>query len=121
MARATAQEFKMGQNVTEYAKSEGRGTVVMSLRLAVQEFLALNRLAEQEGKTVSQLAREGIRARIRGQADNWNVLVSVTLSMKGGDEASFGVRRQTTTNPLHVEVRRDSYETLTGSGILAVA
>lgn len=82
------QEYVLGRNVTEQAQAqENRGTVVLSLRLSSAEFDMLNDLAEMQGRTVSQVAREAIQAWLKhgSRETQW-----AALSFFGGSTAYFG-------------------------------
>jgi hypothetical protein len=56
------QDFVLGRNVTEQAKAvEGRGSVVLSIRLSASELEFLSNIAVADDKTLSQVVREAIR------------------------------------------------------------
>ena len=55
-------DYVLGRDVTEQAEArESRGTAVVSFRVSGDEFDALSELADSQGKTVSQVAREAFR------------------------------------------------------------
>ena len=55
-------EFVPGEDVTGDVTPGTRGGVVVSVRLAPEDADRLVKLAEESGKTVSQVAREALRA-----------------------------------------------------------
>lgn len=61
-------DYVLGANVTETFRSkQPKDTMVLSVRLGKQEFKSLERLAEMEHKTVSQVAREAIAREIKAR------------------------------------------------------
>jgi len=60
------EDFVLGEEVTTRAKSRSRGdTVVLSVRLSLEEFSGLEALSTATGKTLSQVVREAIGERLR--------------------------------------------------------
>jgi hypothetical protein len=58
-----SEAYKLGGNVTRTAKSHKRkDTVVLSVRISVEELARVEALAEATGRTVSQVAREAVSA-----------------------------------------------------------
>lgn len=96
--KQTANDYLLGSNVTEQARGKAKDTVVMSVRLAVEEFTKLNAVAEAEGKTTAQVAREGIRARIKGNQDLPTTRLSLSIGTQDGGEISVGRPWQATRN-----------------------
>ena len=61
----------LGANVTEQVRGrEGRTTSVVSIRLPDNEMLALATAAEEEGKNLSDVAREAIARYCGGERAN---------------------------------------------------
>ena len=89
-------EFVLGEEVTHLVRGKRPGSIVLSLRLSSDEIAALSNIAEDEDKTVTQIAREGIRARIERKGNWATPVVSATLGVKGSWTVSFGPRPQTT-------------------------
>lgn len=54
-------DYVLGRNVTKQALGEEELTSVISIRLSSEEMDAVNIVAEREGKTFAQVAREAIR------------------------------------------------------------
>lgn len=104
-----ANEFVLGRNVTEQARGKEKDTMVMSVRLAVNEFAKLSAVAEAEGKTVSQVAREGIRARIKGTLVSQATRMSFSIGTLDGGAVSLGSPWQTTRNGSAVGETQVSY------------
>jgi len=59
--RSEPEEFRAGENVTDRVRRRGPGGIVVSVRLELTDSANLAALAEESGKTVSQIAREAIR------------------------------------------------------------
>ncbi len=110
--RPAANDFLLGSNVTEQARGKAKDTVVMSVRLALEEFTKLNAVAEAEGKTTSQVAREGIRARIRENPDLPATRISLSIGTLDGGAVSLGVPWQATRNGSAIGETLVSYGTL---------
>ena len=87
------QDYRLGRKVTEQARArEGRGTVVVSFRVSAEEFDALSDLADSEGKTVSQVAREAFRQGLTSAGPTrW-----AAISFINGTMVSFGDAYQCT-------------------------
>ena len=82
------EDYILGQNVTDLAQGkEGRRTVVLSLRLLGEEFDALSDLAEIQGRTISQVAREAIRMWLRSREHE---SYQASVSFANGTSVSFG-------------------------------
>lgn len=81
------QDYRLGRKVTEQARArEGRGTVVVSFRVSGEEFDALSDLADSEGKTVSQVARDAFRQGLTSAGPTrW-----AAISFINGNMVSFG-------------------------------
>ena len=87
------QEYRLGRKVTEQARArEDRGTVVVSFRVSAKEFDELSDLADSEGKTVSQVAREAFRHGLTfAGPSRW-----AAISFINGSMVSFGDAYQCT-------------------------
>ncbi len=87
------QDYRLGRKVTEQARArEDRGTVVVSFRVSAKEFDALSDLADSEGKTVSQVAREAFRHGLTfAGPTRW-----AAISFINGSMVSFGDAYQCT-------------------------
>ncbi len=87
------QDYRLGRKVTEQARArEDRGTVVVSFRVSAKEFDALSDLADSEGKTVSQVAREAFRHGLTfAGPTRW-----AAISFMNGSMVSFGDAYQST-------------------------
>ena len=81
------QDYRLGRKVTEQARArEGRGTVVVSFRVSGEEFDAVSDLADSQGKTVSQVAREAFRQGLTfAGPTRW-----ANISFPNGSSVSFG-------------------------------
>ena len=102
------QEYILGRNVTERARAqENRGTVVLSLRLSSVEFDMLSDLAESQGRTVSQVAREAIQGSLKHRARETS---SAYLSLLNGSAFAFGDMSNRTSNG--VQINQDSQESI---------
>ncbi len=76
------ENFELGEEVTSLAKSKmQKGTVVLSVRLPVDEFSALERVARFSGRIPSQIAREAIHGYLYSPH---NTQTTVTISFEGG-------------------------------------
>ena len=103
MTQTKNKDYVLGRNATDLARVKSSGTVVMSLRLSVEEFSALSNLAESEGKTVSQVAREGIRERLE-QAGKRHYEYNATLGIPHvGIDIYYGTPVQTGTSSLSTQ------------------
>ena len=107
--KPAANDYLLGRNITEQARGKAKDTVVMSVRLAVEEFLRLNAVAEAEGKTTAQVAREGIRARIKENRDMPANRISLSIGTLDGGAVSLGVPWQATRNGSAIEETQVSY------------
>ena len=107
--KPAANDYLLGRNITEQARGKAKDTVVMSVRLAVEEFIKLNAVAEAEGKTTAQVAREGIRARIRGNQDHSATRISLSIGTLDGGAISLGGPWQATRNGSAVGETQVSY------------
>lgn len=105
----TEEEFVLGRNVTELARGKAKDTIVMSVRLAIADFANLNAVAEAEGKTIAQVAREGIRARIRETPKTPVSRISFSIGTLDGGAVSFGGPWQSTRNGSSVGETQVSY------------
>ena len=56
-----SEEFEAGENVTDQVRRNRPTGIVVSVRLTPEDSAKLIDLAEESGKTVSQVAREAIR------------------------------------------------------------
>lgn len=56
------EELELGENVTDQVRQHKPSGIVVSVRLAPEDSVKLIDLAEETGKTVSQIAREAIRS-----------------------------------------------------------
>ena len=54
-------DYVLGRNVTKQALGKERLTSVVSIRMTSEEMDAVSAVAEREGKTFAQVAREAIR------------------------------------------------------------
>ena len=81
------QDYILGRDVTEQAQArESRGTVVVSFRISANEFDALSDIADGQGKTVSQVAREAFRHGLTSRGPTqW-----AAMSFAGGNMVYFG-------------------------------
>ena len=96
------EDYILGRDVTEQAQAqESRGTVVVSFRVSGHEFDALSDLAESQGKTVSQVAREAFRQGLTSAGPTRRAAISFINGNKvyfgSADEGTFG------TGEPHVE------------------
>ena len=99
-------DFVLGRNVTEQAKAvEGRGTVVLSIRLSADELDSLSIIAEAEDKTLSQVVREAIR---QWRSNRQRETRRAAMSFPNGNMLYFGDTTQgtfTTGNPQSHETK----------------
>ena len=61
MKKLEPEEFEAGENVTDEVRRSKPGGIVVSVRLSREDSAKLVDLAEDSGKTVSQIARQAIR------------------------------------------------------------
>ena len=54
------EDFILGQNVTDIAAGKGEKSVMLSVRLSPEDFIRLERLCEDSGKTLSEVVREAV-------------------------------------------------------------
>jgi len=80
-------KYELGPNVTDAAKAvEDRKSVVLSFRMTDDEFEFLSRIADKEGKRVSQVARECLlRGLHQGDNESW-----MSVGLVNGAKATFG-------------------------------
>lgn len=80
------QDLELGEEVTAQAKGRSRRDAVVSVRLPIEEFAALEAECSATGKTMSQLIREALseRTHARRRGDP-----SITVFF-GGVTTSFG-------------------------------
>lgn len=82
-------DYVLGKNVTEQLRArEVRDTVVLSFRLSSVDFDALSDLAESQGKTVSQVGREAVRASLIPSANLAGI--SAAIGLPDGATVYFG-------------------------------
>src|SRR3989304_3325946 len=92
MMNTGSQEFEVGENVTDeivdYRQSRSSG-IVVSVRLAPEDSTKLIILAEESGKTVSQIARQAIRSFISRAIQPPRFAPEITGNMPGIDITAF--------------------------------
>jgi metal-responsive CopG/Arc/MetJ family transcriptional regulator len=74
------QEYVLGDDVTRFARSKGQsGSAVLSVRLSAEELAAIETVAEQTGKNLSQVVREAVRTYLHvSRASQPDVAISLT-------------------------------------------
>ena len=101
------QDYRLGRNVTERAQAqESRGTVVVSFRVSNNEFDALSDLAESQGRTVSQVAREAFRQGLTSDGPTRRA----AISFLNGNLVSFGTAYGGTFGTGEPEVEKISHK-----------
>jgi hypothetical protein len=89
------QEYVLGQDVTEAAASKTKGgTTVLSVRLTTEELAAIEAVADETGRTLSQVVREAIHSCIQLVRSSQPM---VTVSIRDVHTTSFGGQKATTT------------------------
>ena len=81
-------DYVLGRNVTKQALGEEELTSVISIRLSSEEMDAVNIVAEREGKTFTQVAREAIRQ--MNSAKRGEYAWSAMMSLPNGARFGFG-------------------------------
>lgn len=101
MTNREPEEFEAGENVTDQVQRNKPSRIVISVRLTPEDSVKLLDLAEESGKTVSQVARQAIRSfisqrghpvfvpEITGSTPNVNI---TTYAPLGPRTANEGVR-----------------------------
>lgn len=81
-------DYVLGRNVTKQALGKERLTSVVSIRMTSEEMDAVSAVAEREGKTFAQVAREAIREMTAAKRRNsgW----SAAMSLSNGARFGFG-------------------------------
>ncbi|MCL4370385.1 MAG: hypothetical protein M1380_05705 [Chloroflexi bacterium] len=113
MANIEPGEFEAGENVTDQVRRNKPGGIVVSVRLAQEDSVRLVDLAEDSGQTISQVARQAIRAflshrgqrpafvpEITGSTPNVNIVAFAPLgprTIKEGAAVVEGERPRTRT------------------------
>ena len=54
------EDFILGQDVTDIAAGKGEKSVMLSVRLSPEDFIRLEQLCEDSGKTLSEVVREAV-------------------------------------------------------------
>jgi Ribbon-helix-helix protein, copG family len=89
------QEYVLGQDVTEAAASRTKGgTTVLSVRLTTEELAAIEAVANETGRTLSQVVREAIHSCIQMVRNSQPM---ITVSIRDIHTTSFGGQKATTT------------------------
>ena len=84
----TEQEYSLGEEVTELAQSKKQqDTVVVSVRVSQNEFKRLEEMANQKGKSMSQIVRDAVSAYCIA-SEKLGYYMSIATS--GGAQASSG-------------------------------
>jgi hypothetical protein len=88
-------EYMLGEDVTSAARPRSKsGTAVLSVRLTAEELSAIERVALETGKTLSQVVREALRSGIHVIREPHP---AVTVSIRDTSDTSFGAPRQVAT------------------------
>lgn len=113
------EEFEAGENVTNQVRRNKPGGIVVSVRLTPEDSVRLVDLAEDSGKTISQVARQAIRAflshlgqrpifvpEITGSMPNVNIVAFAPLGPRTVKEGAAVVKDEplTTRTGYYVEV-----------------
>ena len=101
------QDYILGRDVTEQAQAhENRGTVVVSFRISGDEFDALSDVADGQGKTVSQVAREAFRQGLTSRGPTqW-----AAMSFAGGNMVYFGNAESSTFGTEEADIKGGDQE-----------
>ena len=84
-------EYILGENITDIALSKKpRETVVVSVRLPVEDFKQLDKIISESGKSLSQAVREAIKAYAESQRLPGKLL-AFGISFCPSDGAAFSV------------------------------
>ncbi len=89
------EDFEAGEDVTKYAAAKDkRSTVVLSVRVSVDELRRLEVMSTRTGKKVSQLAREAIASFVVQDSprQTWQIMagnVIVTTGTRTGTSARY--------------------------------
>jgi predicted DNA-binding protein len=100
-------EDALGEEVTQEARVKRGAGIVVSVRLSAQEAEQLQILAQTTGKSLSEVAREALRASI-GNA--WRHMLPAGFSATATDDAPltiFGIPSATTTAPMSMSWRTE--------------
>ena len=83
------EEYALGQEVTEMALGKrSKETVVVSVRLPVDEFARLEKLSESSGKSMSQIVRNAVAAY---QAPNPSPVMEFMMNMSDSQGIIFAI------------------------------
>ncbi len=89
MASPELEEFEAGENVTGQVRRNRAGGIVVSVRLTQEDSARLVGLAEDSGKTVSQIARQAIRAFLSQHWERPVFVPEITGSMPNVNIVTF--------------------------------
>lgn len=92
MTNLEPEEFEAGENVTDKVRRNKSGGIVVSVRLTKEDSDALVRVAEESGKTVSQVARQAIRAFLSQRAQHPTFVPEITGDGPNVNIVAFGNR-----------------------------
>lgn len=90
MMNTEPEEFEVGENITDQVDRRSRSSgIVVSVRLAPEDSAKLIDLAEESGKTVSQIARQAIRSFISHGRQHPTFVPEITGTALGVEITAF--------------------------------
>ena len=98
------EEFEAGENVTDQVRRNKPSGIVISVRLTPEDSIKLVDLAEESGKTVSQVARQAIRSFIAQSARPPTFVPEITGGTKDFKVVAFAPLGPRTVVKEEVEV-----------------
>ena len=81
-----SKEYELGDDVTEIAARQRKETIVVSVRMSVDELASIEKAAEETGRSVSQVIRGAVRTCLQPSAPQ----IATTISIAGSASTSFG-------------------------------
>lgn len=89
--RANREDYVLGKNITEAVASKKRdATAVLSVRLSAEEVKALEAVSAATGRTMSQVAREALKAYLHRQERIAQPTVTISAGAWSGFTSSTG-------------------------------
>lgn len=113
------EEYTLGQDVTAIASSKGPKSIVVSVRLPVDEFARLEKLCSASGKSLSQVVRDAVAAHHETETKHTRK-VTITMVSSGGNVFTYGAPMERTVSPCR-PVFKGIQATNQGSARLGIA
>lgn len=92
------EEYTLGQDVTAIAASKGPKSVVVSVRLSIDEFDRLDQLCTASGKSMSQVVRDAVEAYRETETKHTHKF-TMTMVGFGGNLFTYGAPMERTISP----------------------